>query len=317
MLCPICQQETRKFGKNRSGSQRYRCDECRKTFTDEETLIEDRRCVDREKMILAIRMLLEGNSIRAVQRLLGIHRDTIMNAMVEAGTKCQRFLERTVVNVECSDVQCDEIWGFVNMKDKTRVRKNFEPDGLGDAWCFTAIERHTKLILTFHLGKRTPTDTAIFADNLYFATRGKFQLTTDGYTPYRTAIPAILGGRGIAFATLVKVYGTADEEGSRRYSPAEVIGTIETPVMGEPDEDRICTSHVERSNLTLRMQIRRLTRLTNAFSKKWENHEAALALFFAYYNFCRVHMTLRMTPAQASGLTSETWSVQKLLDEAK
>jgi hypothetical protein len=141
-------------------------------------------------------------------------------------------------------------------------------------------------------------------------------LTTDGYTPYRTAIPAILGGR-VDFATLVKVYGETDEEGSRRYSPATVIGTIETPVLGNPDEDRICTSHVERSNRTLRMQIRRLTRLTDAHSKKWENHGAAMALFFAYYNFCRVHMTLKSTPAKAAGLTSETWSLERLLAEAQ
>ena len=140
-------------------------------------------------------------------------------------------------------------------------------------------------------------------------------MTTDGYTPYRTAIPAILGGRGIDYATLVKAYGES-EEGSRRYSPATIIGTIETPLMGEPNEARICTSHVERSNKTLRMQIRRPTRLTDAHSKKLANHEAAMALFFAYYNFCRRHMTLKMTPAKAAGLTTETWSLERLLAEA-
>jgi transposase-like protein/IS1 family transposase len=313
MLCPVCENEARRFGHTASGSQRYRCDACPRTFIDVSTQ-NDRRRVDPAQMDLALRLLLEGTSIRSLERQLNINRNTIMWAIVEAGTKCQAFMAKTVQNVECRDVQCDEIWGFVAMKEKTRLRLN-RAEEFGDVWCFTAIERHTKLILTWHVGKRTPTDTAIFADNLYFATRGRFQLTTDGYTPYRTAIPAILGGRGIDFATLVKVYGES-EESCRRYSPSEIIGTIETPLMGEPDEARICTSHVERSNKTLRMQIRRLTRLTDAHSKKLANHEAAMALFFAYYNFCRRHMTLKMTPAQAAGLTTETWTLERLLREA-
>src|ERR1019366_8594706 len=153
----------------------------------------------------------------------------------------------------------------------------------------------------------------MIADNLYFATRGRFQLTTDGFTPYRTAIPAILGGR-VDFATLVKVYGDSPDEG--RYSPGTVTDVIATARLGSPVEANICTSHVERSNKTLRMQIRRLTRLTDAHSKKWENHEAAMALFFAYYNFGRKHTTIKMTPAQRAGLTTETCSLEKLLDEA-
>jgi IS1 family transposase len=265
-------------------------------------------------MLTILRLLLEGNSIRSLERVFGVHRDTIINNMIEAGEKCRAFMEKTVQNVVCQDVQCDEIWGFVAMKEKTRLRLN-RAEECGDVWCFTAIERHTKLILTYHVGKRTPTDTAIFADNLFFATQGHFQLTTDGFTPYRTAIPAIFNGRRIDYATLVKVYGES-EEGSRRYSPSEIIGTIETPLLGEPEETRICTSHVERSNKTLRMQIRRLTRLTDAHSKKLANHGSAMALFFAYYNFCRVHMTLKSTPAKAAGLTTETWSLERLLQEA-
>jgi IS1 family transposase len=263
-------------------------------------------------MSLALRLLLEGTSIRALERQLNINRNTIMWGMVDAGEKCHGFLEKAVRGVQVDDVQCDEIWGFVAMKEKTRLRLD-RAECFGDVWCFTAIERHTKLILTYHVGKRTPTDTAIFADNLYFATQGRFQLTTDGFTPYRTTIPAILGGR-VDYATLVKVYGDSPDEG--RYSPGTVLDTIATARLGEPDEARICTSHVERSNKTLRMGIRRLTRLTDAHSKKWANHEAAMALFFAYYNFCRRHMTIKMTPAQRAGLTTERWSLERLLAEA-
>jgi IS1 family transposase len=260
-------------------------------------------------------MLLEGNSIRSVERLTGVYRGTIIAAMVASGQKCQRFMESTIHLVPVNDVQADEIWSFVGCKEKTRERlgHSFE---MGDCYTFTAIERNTKLILAFHVGKRCPEDTLAFADKLWHATSGKFQLTTDGYRPYLTAIPYVFG-RQLDYATLVKVYGEPTEDECRRYSPPRIIEVIPTPMSGNPDPDRICTSHVERSNLTLRMQIRRLTRLTNGFSKKWENHEAALALFFAYYNWCRVHMTLKTTPAKEAGLTDHVWSVQELLANAR
>jgi IS1 family transposase len=272
----------------------------------------DRRRVSAEKIDLALRMLLEGTSIRALERQLEINRNTIMWAMVEAGEKCRAFIDKAVQSVQVDDVQCDEIWGFVGMKERTRQRLN-RPEVFGDVWCFTAIERHTKLILTWHVGKRTTTDTATFAGKLYRATQGRFQLTTDGYRPYLTAIPRVLGNR-VDYATLVKVYGTSEDDS--RYSPGMVIDVIPTVQFGNPDPGAICTSHVERSNKTLRMQIRRLTRLTDGHSKKWENHEAAMALFFTYYNFCRVHGTLKMTPAHRAGLTTETWSLHRLLAEA-
>jgi IS1 family transposase len=261
-----------------------------------------------------LRLLLEGNSIRSLERTFGVHRDTIINAMVTAGKKCERFLRAKIVGVQVNDVQVDEIWGFVGMKEKTRLRLN-AAEVFGDVWCFTAIERHTKLLLTWHIGKRTPYSTACIVENLKRATAAqRFQITTDGFGAYQWLIPGVLGDR-VDYATMIKVYGkpTGDDH---RYSYPEVIGTIEKPVCGMPEEERICTSHVERSNKTLRMQIRRMTRLTDGHSKKWENHEAAMAFFFAYYNFCRVHSTIKMTPAQASGLTQETWSLDRLLSEA-
>jgi len=271
-------------------------------------------------------MLLEGNSIRSVERLTEVHRDTIISAMVEAGAKCERFLEERVQSINVVDVEADEIWGFVGCKERTRLYRGLGEE-VGDAWCFTAIERSTKMILAWHLGKRTPDSTAWFALKLANATNGRFQLTTDGYTPYRTEIPAMFGER-IDYAALVKVYGAATGNGTEvRYSPGEVIDTHSLVLLGAPEEDLICTSHAERHNLTIRMQVRRLTRLTNAHSKKWENHRAALGLFFAYYNFCRVHSTLtdntrdggqptrKTTPAMAAGLADHVWSVEELLYE--
>ena len=173
------------------------------------------------------------------------------------------------------------------------------------------MEKTTKLILAWHLGRRTTEDTHEFARKLAVATTGHFQITTDGFRPYQTAIPTIL--QDVDFATLVKVYATKDDH---RYSPGEVVGTEKTTCCGNPDPARVCTSHVERQNLTIRMQNRRMTRLTNAFSKKWANHRAALALHFAYYNFCRVHQTLKMTPAMAAGLEARPWTLRELVEQS-
>jgi len=214
---------------------------------------------------------------------------------------------------------------FVGCKQRPRTRKGYG-DEKGDAWCFTAIERNTKLLLAWHLDKRTPEATLLFAEKLRRATRpARFQLTTDGFNCYPAALQEAFG-RQLDYAQLIKVYGTSQEEGpAQRYSPATVIDTYSVVCCGSPDEDKICTSHAERSNRTIRMQIRRFTRLTDAHSKKWENHEAALGLFFAYYNYCRSHETLtkqtgsedsprrKTTPAMASGLTDHVWTVAELL----
>jgi transposase-like protein/IS1 family transposase len=309
MLCPLCDGPTRRFGRNRNGSQRHRCDACRRTFTDEATRPTDRRRLAADKLVFCLRLLLEGNSVRSTERLTGVHRDTILDAVVDAGRHCAAFLERAMRGLTVADVQADEIWGFVGCKEKTRLNKGYG-ETFGDAYCYVALERGTKLVFAYHVGKRSPASTLRFMDKVRYATNGRFQITTDGYAPYQAVIPEVL--RDSDFAVLVKVYATKDDH---RYSPGEVTGTVRSTVWGEPDENRICTSHVERQNLSMRMTIRRLTRLTNAHSKKWENHEAALALYFAYYNFCRVHATLKTTPAVAAGLTLQTWGVAELLQE--
>jgi IS1 family transposase len=207
-------------------------------------------------------------------------------------------------------VECDEIWGFVGKKQK-QVRPE-DDQNLGDAYTFVAMERTTKLVLNFALGKRNQETTDLFIEGLRAATSSQhFQVTTDGFAPYVSAIDAKLDDR-VDFARLIKVY-RATPEGERRYSPAEVLDTEVVPTIGNPKYDRVCTSHIERQNLTMRMQIRRLTRLTLSFSKKWENLWYALCLHFAYYIFCRIHRSLRVTPAMESGITDHVWSIEELL----
>ncbi len=308
--CPNCSGRTRLFGFNRNGSQRYRCDNCRRTFTVGATRPRDGRRLAEERAVMCLRMLLEGNSIRATARLTGVDKRTIIGLVVDTGRKCIPFLDATIHGIPVANIQADEIWGFVHCKERTRSLRDYPEEGFGDAYCYTALERTTKLLVAWHLCKRSVPDTYEFARKLRRATTGAFQLTTDGWHPYRTAIPATFG-QSLDYAVLVKDYVPNPDR--RRYSPPEIISITIRIQTGDPDESLICTSHVERHNRTLRMQIRRLTRLTDAHSKKWVNHEAALALFFAYYNFCRVHMTLKTTPAVRAGLTDHVWPVQELL----
>lgn len=318
MLCPTCQNEARKFGKDRDGNQRYQCRTCRKTFADRAARPLGEMRLPLDKAIVCLHHLVEGVSVRATMRLTGTNRNTILDLLALMGERCERLLSGRIKNIPVVDVQADEVWGFVAMKEKTRTRTKPDASEIGDAYCFIGIERETKLILAWHLGRRTSEDAEHFAGKLAEATTGHFQITTDGFKPYQTAIPTAMSGAD--FAQLVKQYATKSDEG--RYSPGEVTGTVKTPRNGSPDPDKISTSHVERQNLTVRMQNRRMTRLTNAFSKKWANHEAALALHFAYYNFCRPHQTLtkdkgfKCTPAMASGLEDHLWTLAELVEKS-
>jgi IS1 family transposase len=261
-----------------------------------------------EKVEAAITLLVEGCPIRSIERITGVDQNTIMKILVLAGDRCQRLLESKCRSIPVNDVQCDEIWGFVGCKEKHNHTGNPE---FGDAYCFIAIERTSKLVLTWHLGRRSAQDTEVFVEKLNEATSGKFQVTTDGFAPYFEAIHMSLGSR-VDYAQLIKVYAAPMDE-EHRYSPASVVETIVKPVWGQPDPDRICTSHTERQSLTMRMQIRRFTRLTNALSKKWENRYAALSLYFAYYNFVRIHSAIRVTPAMEAGITDHVCNLGELL----
>lgn len=313
MTCHNCQIQAVKIGKDRKGNQRFRCNSCRKTFQEPREKPLDNMRLPMEKALLCLRLLVEGNSIRSVERITGVEKTTIINLLVLTGEKCERLLNEKVKGLAVRDVQADEMWGFVGMKERTKKRKLRDDEGLGDAYTFVAIERETKLVLAWHLGRRTAKDTERFTEKLYNATSGTFQLTTDGFAAYIPAVEYSLGTR-VDFAQLIKIYEQPEQGGGeRRYSPARVVETIQKTIIGRPDEARICTSHVERQNLTMRMMMRRLTRLTNGFSKKWENLKAALALHFAYYNFCRIHKTIRCTPAMEAGITGRVWELEDLL----
>ena len=313
MTCHNCRTECRKFGKDRKGYRRHQCRQCKRTFTEPHNVLDGMyTSVDQAEMVL--KLLLEGNSVSSVERITGIHHATILKLLVLAGEKCERIMAQKVRNVKVRDVECDEVWSFVGKKQK-RVRPEDDPS-FGDAYAFVAIERHSKLVLNVALGKRDQATTDALIEGLRQATApSPFQITTDGFAPYRSAVTTTLHDRLTGFAQLIKVY-RASQEGEARYSPAEVASVEVVPVMGQPDPERICTSIVERSNLSTRMSLRRFTRLTNAFSKKFENHWAAVIVWFTFYNFCRVHKSLRVTPAMEAKITDHIWSVRELLEAA-
>jgi transposase-like protein/IS1 family transposase len=311
MNCQACNAPAKKFGKDRDGNQRYRCLTCGKTFGGPKEKPLGSMILSEEKAISVLQHLVEGCSIRSTERITGVHRDTILKLLVVVGEKCERLMNERIKGLHVREVQCDEQWQYIGMKQKTKRHKGIEDDTMGDSWVFTAIERNTKLILCWHLGKRTEADTITFTEKLADATEGNFQVTTDGFKPYQHTIVMSLGAQHVDFAQLVKIYAVEQKE--VRYSPAECIGANKVAIFGNPDMEKVSTSHVERHNLSTRMQSRRYTRLTNAFSKKWEKHHAALALWFAYYNFCRVHRTLRVTPAMEAKITDHVWTLRELI----
>jgi transposase-like protein/IS1 family transposase len=304
---------TKKFGKDRNGNQRKRCTDCGKTWTERVKPLGSMR-IDFDKAVFGLKLLLEGMSIRSTERMTLLHRDRLCDLVLTVGQRCQRFLKAKIHGVPVTEVECDEMWGFIGMKEKTRERLK-RGDEFGDCYAYVAMERNTKLVLTYHVDKRSSEGTWEFIDNLFFATSGRYQVSTDGYGPYQSAIPLIFKF-AIDFAQVIKRFGGVDSEDRRRYSPAPMVKTHITYGCGRPDLERACTSHSERLNLSLRMGLRRLTRLTNGHSKSWKHHEAMLGLFFAWYNFCRVHATIKTTPAVAQGLTDHVWTIEELLTES-
>jgi IS1 family transposase len=262
--------------------------------------------------------LCEGASINATSRQTGASKVTILKLLAEVGTACLDYQRNTLVNLPCTKIQADEVWSFVSCKEK-RVPRGEKGMGRGDAWTWTAICADTKLVPCWHVGRRDADAAAYFMEDLASRLANRVQLTTDGLNKYLVAVENAFGWNGIDYAMLVKIYGQSPE-GQRRYSPPVLLSTEKEWIMGDPDEKHVSTSYAERQNLSMRMNIRRLTRLTNGFSKKIENHVHAMALWFMYYNFCRKHETLtkaaggiHTTPAMAAGVSDHVWKIEEII----
>jgi IS1 family transposase len=263
-----------------------------------------------EKKIAVVSMLAEGSSMASIARITGIHPDTIMRLAVRIGQACAKIQDEKMRGLNCQQIEVDEIWGFIGAK-----RKNAKRAGVyGDVWTFIALDAETKLIPSFVVGKRDFSHTRQFIEDLAARLSRRVQLSSDCMNAYPDAIENAFGSQ-IDYGQIVKTYGVVNlnKDAASRYSPAEVVKSEKTVVVGMPNISRISTSHVEKQNHTLRMHCRRLTRLTNAFSKKFENFEAAVALNFAYYNFCKTHKALRTTPAMAAGVEKSQWTVEDLI----
>jgi len=264
-----------------------------------------------EKRCAVASALVEGCSIRSTVRMTGVAKNTVTKLLVDLGEVCCDFQDRTLRNLRCKRLQLDEIWSFCYSKAKNVPKERRGEFGYGDVWTWTAIDADTKLVPSWLVGNRDAACAASFVNDLASRLATRVQLTTDGLRAYLDAIDGAFGGQ-VDYAMLVKLYGK-EPEAEKRYSPAQCIGCKQTAVSGSPERQHISTSYVERQNLTMRMKMRRFTRLTNAFSKKVENHAHAIALHFMHYNFARIHQTLRSTPAMKAGVTDHLWSIEEIV----
>lgn len=264
-----------------------------------------------EKRIQILASLVEGNSIRGTARIVGCSVNTVMKLFTEVGRACEFYMHKHLTDLPCTNIQVDEIWSFCYAKQKNK--KDYMGKWVGDIWTWIAICADTKLVPSFHVGARDRYHAVAFARDLAGRCKERLQLTSDGYKPYTQAIEAAFAGK-VDYAQLVKEYGTVEGDNRLQY-----IGSSKETVCGNPDQDKVSTSYVERQNLTMRMGMRRFTRGTNGFSKKIENHRLAIALHFFYYNYIRIHQSLRVTPAMEAGITDHVWELEDMLhlaDEA-
>lgn len=266
--------------------------------------------LSKEQRIRVVAALVEGNSLRSTSRMTGVARNTVTTLLLGLAEACAGYHDRHVRNLKVRRLQCDEIWNFVGAKAKNTTPEK-KAEGWGDTWTWTALDADTKLCVSYLVGGRDLGWATEFMHDCAIRIRNRVQITTDGHRAYMEAVESAFGA-DIDYAQLQKIYG-APAENHTRYSPATCIGCDMKVVSGNPDPKHVSTSFVERQNLSMRMSIRRFTRLTNAFSKKVENHAAAVALWFMYYNFCRVHQTLRVTPAMETGISNHVWSVEELV----
>jgi IS1 family transposase len=258
--------------------------------------------------------MVEGSSVRSTERLTGVKRDTILRHLVKVGQGCARLMDREMRGLTCDQIQVDEIWSFVGKKQRWVDQDKDDAERVGDIWVFIALDAQTKLVPSFRVGKRTSDETRAFINDLSGRIQNRVQVSSDQLSYYAGAVAESFGSDA-DYGQIVKSF-EAVPVGAGRYSPPKVTSVEKVSILGMPDEDEISTSYVERNNLNIRMGLRRFTRLTNAFSKKAENHEAAIALWLAWYNFGRIHKTLRVTPAMAAGVSSTVWDMPELIERA-
>jgi IS1 family transposase len=266
--------------------------------------------LDTKKREQIIGCLVEGNSLRATARICDVAFNTVLKFVPEIGQVCADYQDRVFHNLKCKKVQCDEIWSFCYSKQKNVPKDKKGQFGYGDVWTWVALDADTKLVPSFMVGYHDARTARLFINDLASRLLDRIQLTTDGYRVYLQAVEDAFGSE-IDYAMLVKIYESSQEE--TRYSPAQCNGSERKKISGNPDPEHVSTSYVERQNLTMRMSMRRFTRLTNAFSKKIENHIHHLALHYMHYNFCRIHKTLRITPAMAAGITDHVWTLEEIV----
>jgi IS1 family transposase len=265
-----------------------------------------------EKRAQILNCLVEGMGINATSRINDVSNNTVLKLLADVGKACSEYQNKVLRNLDCKRIQADEIWSFCYAKQRNVPEKYRGQLGYGDVWTWTAIDADTKLMVSWLVGDRNARAADFFMKDLASRVKGKMQLTTDGHKAYLNAVDNAFGTE-IDYAMLIKIYGTSPE-GEKRYSPAECIGTELQNVRGNPDPEHISTSYAERANLTMRMHMRRFTRLTNGHSKKLENHICAISLHFMYYNFCKTHSTLRCTPAMEAGVTDRVWDIKDILN---
>ena len=267
--------------------------------------------LDTKKRVQILQMLCEGSSRRSISRVVDVSINTVTKLLVDAGNACSEYQDKVFHNLPCKRLQVDEIWSFCYSKDKNVPEAHDGAFGYGDVWTFTAICADTKLIPSWRVGNRDLVDASPFIEDLASRLAHRVQLTSDGHKMYLDAVEGAFGS-DVDFAQLQKIYGVERED--TKYSPAKCLGASKVTIKGKPDMKQVSTSYVERQNLNMRMGMRRFTRLTNAFSKKVENHIHALSLYFMYYNFCRVHKSLRVTPAMEAGIADHVWDIEEILN---
>lgn len=315
MIAPACTHSWKKNGIDRLGKPRLRCTICGKSIT---VVVSPKPLgplrTDLATAAKAVEMLCEGMSVRSTSRLTGLDKNTIVRIVVQVGRAVAEFSETTIKDMRVDEVECDELWGFCYCK-KTTQHSQDRGFKYGDIYTYLAIDRNTKLILTYNFGKRYTETGAYFMQKLKACTAYIGQLSTDGWASF-PGIVALAWGNDINYGQITKIIaGGPAVNAATRYSPGRIRRITKRAVIGEPAMDRVSTSIAERANLSIRTCVRRMTRLTNGFSKKWENHEAMMSLFFGVYNFCKVHSTLKTTPAVAAGLTDHVWTVRELLEK--